>query len=55
MLYEIMNHIKFKGQINSYDIIEILGKFKDINTKENLERVSDQEYAKYSKFGIEAV
>ena len=36
MIYEIINHIKFEGKIDSGEIMEILAKFSDLNTPEKL-------------------
>ena len=36
MIYEILNHIKFEGKIDSAEIMEILAKFSDLNTPENI-------------------
>ena len=31
MLYEIMNKIKQNGRINSSEIVDLIGKFEDVN------------------------
>ena len=51
MLYEIMNKIKQSGSINSSEIVELIGKFEDINQQQ----ATEKEQIKYMNFGLEAL
>ena len=55
MIYEVMSLFKQKGSVNSYDLVEIIEKFEDVNTKENVAETSEKEYVKYANFSIEAM
>lgn len=55
MIYEILNYIKSKGSINSIEVVQILNKFEDINTKDEIQKCTEKDYVKYVKFGIEAI
>ena len=55
MLYEVMNQLKEKGSVNTNDLVDILEKFEDINTKESVNELNDQTYLQYAKFGLEAM
>ena len=55
MIYEILNQLKSKGSVNSEDVIQILNKFKDINSKEQILKCTEQDYVKYVQFGLEAI
>ena len=41
MLYEVMNQLKDKGSVNTNDLVDILEKFEDINTKESVNELTD--------------
>jgi hypothetical protein len=36
MIYEILNYIKSKGCINSGEVIQILNKFEDLNSPDEI-------------------
>ncbi len=55
MIYEILNQLKSKGNLNSDDVIQILNKFKDINSKEQILKCTEKDYVKYVNFGLEAI
>ncbi len=55
MIYEILNYIKSKGCINSGEVIQILNKFEDLNSPDEIQKCTEKDYLKYVKFGIEAL
>ena len=54
MIYEIINHIKFQGKIDSSEIVDILGKFSDLNTSEVIKSDKNAD-TKFMKYSLEAL
>lgn len=55
MMYEVMNLLKQKGSVNSHDLVDIVEKFEDVNTKENVSKLQDSDYKKYAQYSLEAM
>ena len=49
-----MNYIKDNGSINSGQIMDIMDRFSDLNSKESIESLGDNQYIKYMKFSLDA-
>ena len=55
MLYHIMNHIKMNGSIDATEMLDLLNKFSDINTAENVTKLPESEYVKYARYGLDSL
>ena len=55
MLYEILQHIKDHGKIDSAQVKGIVDNFADLNQESVIKSLDNSEFVRYSQYGIEAI